>query len=405
MLQPSDSLMDAMAGSSDWSEVSVFREAFRAWLEENLPADWRHRSFGASDERVLELRREFGARLGRDGWLSVAWPTAHGGLGLGGNHRLAVLEELTRAGAPEPMNSNALGIFAPTLMKFGTPEQCTRLLAPMIRHELLWCQGFSEPDAGSDLASLKTRGEITADQIVITGQKVWTSYAHTAQYCYILVRTEQAPRKHQGISLVALPMDQPGVTVRPILNMVGTSEFCEVFLENAVAPIENLIGVAGEGWQMASFALAQERSIGLAQRSLKLFSEFESLARVAEEQWGLGNTVISEEFFATDLVDRYVRARVVEATVRRIVEADANGSDIAQLSSVAKIWWSEGHQLQVDLAMRMLNAQAMRGAGDEANWWKAMLWSLAETIYGGTAQVQRNILARGLGMPRDGGRS
>jgi alkylation response protein AidB-like acyl-CoA dehydrogenase len=376
-----------------------FRDIFRSWLNDNLPMEWRSRSHGATDAELSQIRVEIGRRLGTAGWLSATWPKEFG-LGLPASRRIILLGELVAHGAPEPMNANSIGIFAPTLIRFGDPEQCARFLPSMLSHDVLWCQGFSEPDAGSDLAGVRTRGQVRGDELVVTGQKIWTSYAHLAQYCYLLVRTLPDVDKHHGLTLVAMPLDQPGVTIRPLRNIAGTDEFCEVFLDEARAPLDNIVGEQGGGWRAAMYALAQERSVGLAQRSLKMVSEFDALAAMCEEQFDLGNPAMTADVFADGLVDAYVRSRVVDATVARAVEIDGRGGDLSGVAPVAKLSWSEGHQRQLAFAMEVLGADAVLLAGPGRAWWTAALFARAETIYGGTSQIQRNLLARFLALPK-----
>lgn len=385
----------------DLSGMSLpqFRATFQDWLAQNLPGPWRNRSFGATDEELVRVRREFGARLGRAGWLSVSWPRDRGGAGLSSDYRICVLEELVEVGAPEPMNANSLGIFAPTLIRFGTPEQCNRFLPSMLNHDALWCQGFSEPGAGSDLAAISTVAEPADSGYRLRGQKVWTSYAHLADYCYMLVRTDRADR-HNGLSLMAVPVHQPEVSVRPLRNIAGTEEFCEVFLDGAYVPGQNIIGRLGDGWNMAMYALGQERSVGLAQRSMKLNGEFNALLDLCQAELNAGNSDMSADFFAGPLVDTFVRSRVVDATVRRALETDGRGEDLRSLAPAAKLNWSESHQRQLQLALDVLCARAVVEGEPGEDWWRAALFSRAETIYGGTSEIQRNLLGRALGLPR-----
>jgi len=390
----------AAAVATSTGDDADFRAAFRSWLDDHLPPAWRHRSFGATDTLLSEQRRGLGRLLGEAGWLTVNWAQSAGGLGQSAARRIAVLEELVAAGAPEPMNSNVLGIFAPTLIKFGSEEQCAAFLPDMVSHDAIWCQGFSEPDAGSDLAAISTRGEIVDDEIIITGQKVWTSYAHMADYCYILVRTERSDKRHRGLSLVVLPMHQEGVTVRPLRNIVGTDEFCEVFLDGARAPLANVVGSLGDGWRMAMYALGQERSVGLAQRSLKLKGEFNALAGMICAAQAAGDPRATPGMTTGPMVDSLVRALVTSATVRRAIELDGAGEDIGAVASVAKIFWSEGHQKQMQLAAEFLGPDFVAGDAPGANWYRASLFARAETIYGGTSQIQRNVLAKHLGLPK-----
>jgi alkylation response protein AidB-like acyl-CoA dehydrogenase len=311
-----------------------------------------------------------------------------------------LLEEMIAAGAPEPMNTNVLGIFAPTLIKFGTASQCAQFLPGMLSHESIWCQGFSEPGAGSDLAAISTRGRVDGDEIIVTGQKVWTSYAHLAEYCYLLLRTGEGSLRHAGLSLVMLPMRQDGVQVRPLRNIAGTEEFCEVFIDEARVPLANVVGELGKGWTMAMYALAQERSVGLAQRSLKLSGEFHKVAELTRAERVKGNPRATEAFVSRSLVDAYVRATVVSATVRRAIQLDAEGLDIGPLSSVAKVFWSESHQAQMDVVSELLGPGFVTDQSPESDWYRASMYARGETIYGGTSQIQRNVLARSLGLPK-----
>ncbi|GCE42157.1 Butyryl-CoA dehydrogenase [Rhodococcus wratislaviensis] len=386
--------------NSDTGADTAFRLAIRSWIEENLPSDWRGRSFGATDESLSEQRRKFGALLGRAGWLTANWPTSVGGLGASAARRIAVLEELVAAGAPEPMNSNSLGIFAPTLIKYGTPDQHRKFLPDMVTHNAIWCQGFSEPEAGSDLAAISTRGEIVGDQLVITGQKIWTSYAHLADFCYILVRTERSEKRHSGLTLAILPMHQDAVDVRPLRNIAGTDEFCEVFLDGATTPMTNIVGEPGNGWSMAMYALSQERSVGLAQRSLKLRAEFTALAEIAGRELTEGNLRDNDPILTGGMVDAYVRSLVTTSMVRRAIDLDAAGKDIGTVAAMAKVFWSESHQEQMGLAAHILGSDFVSGNGVGSDWYRASVFTRAETIYGGTTQIQRNVLARSLGLPK-----
>ena len=399
ILTPNTGLLGGLPSGGEVNHHE-FRMAVRSWIDRNLPASWRHSSFGPSDEARLRQRTDFGRLLGEAGWLSISWPRSVGGHEMEASRRIILLEELIAAGAPEPMNTNVLGIFAPTLIKFGTLEQSQRFLPGMVKHESIWCQGFSEPGAGSDLAGISTRGELVGDELIVTGQKVWTSYAHMAEYCYALVRTSTEGSRHSGLSLVVLPMRQEGVEVRPLRNIAGTEEFCEVFLQEVRVPLENVVGNLGDGWRLAMYALAQERSVGLAQRSLKLEGEFQRLAQMATRERAKGNPRASHALFSRGVVDAFVRSTVVSATVRRAIELDADGVDIGALSSVAKVFWSESHQAQMSLAAELLGPEFVVSGGVGAEWYRAAMYARAETIYGGTSQIQRNVLARSLGLPK-----
>ena len=234
-------------------EAEKFRSFFRTWLEANFPKEWNHEVTG---EELVERRRTWGQMLGQGGWVAPAWPKDYGGLGLTLEQQLVYIEELVRINAPEVLNSNGIGIFGMTLIHYGTEEQKKHYLPRMLHHEDIWCQGFSEPIAGSDLASLQTKAVLKGNHYVLNGQKVWTSFAPYANKCYILVRTGES--RYKGISLMILDLDQQGVTVRPIKNIAGESELAEIFLDDAIVPLKDVVGEINNGWEMANYALAHE---------------------------------------------------------------------------------------------------------------------------------------------------
>ncbi|GAA2536160.1 MULTISPECIES: acyl-CoA dehydrogenase family protein [Pseudonocardia] len=373
------------------AEAAFYREELRSWVEEHLPAQWRDVPVGTGDDAAyVAMRREWGRMLHRGGWLAPHWPVAHGGRGLGVDAQLAFLDVLVAAGAPEQMNTNGMGIFAPALMAFGTEAQQDRYLGPMLAHDDIWCQGFSEPGAGSDLAGLATRAVPDGDRFVVSGQKVWTSYALFAQRCYLMVRVAGVP---DGVTMVVLHLDRPGVTVRPLRNITGTSEFCEVFLDEVTVDADDVVGGIGDGWRVATYALARERSTGLAQRALQLSRELV-----------LMNARLHRDGHADDvLVEAFVRSRAVDSTVRRVLATTADGGEPGMLAPVAKLLWSEGHQAQLATLVEAAGPE-LTGAGDGwSDWLRALLFSRAETIYGGTSEIQRNLIAKSLGLPSDRG--
>jgi alkylation response protein AidB-like acyl-CoA dehydrogenase len=367
--------------------------AFRRWIEDHLPSQWRDAGMSGDDEaQHVRIRSEWGRMLAEGGWVGPGIPTAYGGLGLSVDEQLAYITALVESGAPEQMNTNGLGIFAPSLLRFGTEEQKRRLLPAMLRHDEIWCQGFSEPEAGSDLRSLRTSAEREGDGFRLNGQKVWTSYAHHADWCYLLARV---PGDGGGITMCVIAMDSPGVTVRPLRTMVGNSEFCEVFLDDVRVPAHDVIGAVGDGWRLAAYSLARERSSALAQRSLLLGRELERL--LATVAGGTAGSTVPDEH----LVDAFVSARALTATVRRTLAVIAGGGEPGMLSSIAKVTWSEAHQEQLQLAVRALGPAAAAGVEVERGWTRAALAARGETIYGGTSEVQRNLLAKALGLPTD----
>jgi alkylation response protein AidB-like acyl-CoA dehydrogenase len=338
------------------------------------------------------MRREWGKMLHRAGWLGSHWPEEYGGRGFGIDEQVAFVEVLVKAGAPEPLNANGIGAFAPALMRYGTEEQKRRWLQPMISHEEIWCQGFSEPEAGSDLRSLRTSAVRDGDEWRITGQKVWTSYAQYASKCYLLARVPD-----HGITMFVIKMQQPTITVVPLRNLAGTSEFCEVFFDGTVVPVEDVVGEVGSGWAIASFALANERSTNLAQRALQLGREFEVIASL------LGGAS-ADALHQPALIDAFVRTRVVESMVRRIQATVDAGDEVGAIASMAKITWSEAHQKQLGLLLDLAGSELAVGRDRYAVLQRALLHARAETIYGGTSEIQRNLIASSLGLPSDRGR-
>jgi alkylation response protein AidB-like acyl-CoA dehydrogenase len=370
-------------------DLATFRNDFCRWLEEHLPRDWRDLSRGVPEEELVPIRRAWGRRMHEGGWLGITWPVDVGGRGLGLAHQVAIVEELVRAGAPEPLNSNGIQIFGPLLIRHGTPEQQLRFLPPMLAHDETWCQGFSEPDAGSDLANLKTRATPDGDAWRIEGQKVWTTYGHEADRCYLLARTEpRSARKQTGISMFAVDMHQPGVTLRPLKNITGSFEFNEVFFDGVLAEPEELIGTPGRGWAIAMEALSYERGLSFAERALKLTREFSLVAQLAEH---------NDPSAYDDLVQLFASTRAMRALVIELLGRSVRNEDLGALASIAKLYWSETHQDLLRLAFEISGERV--NEHDHRQWLAARMSARAESIYGGTSEIQRNMIARSLGLP------
>lgn len=370
---------------------SEIRTRLRSFLAEQLPAEWRDARPGAlDDDAMVQIRREWGRTLHAGGWAGPTLGVENGGLGLSGDDLLAYLEESAAAGAPEALNSNAIGILAPVLETFGTPEQRARVIPPMLAHDLLWCQGFSEPEAGSDLAHLRTRALPAHGGWVLRGQKVWTSNARHADRCYLLARTDPAADAHSGLSLMLLDMHQPGVDVRPVRNMAGTEEFCEVFLDDAFVRADDVVGAPGDGWKLASFALERERASMLGQRALRMSRDLADAYEV------LGD--IDPGPVARELGRVHAAVRACEALVRRNLDLIANERSPGVLTSAAKVLWSETHQRLYDVVADAAGAEFFCTTAARP-WAQAMLFARGETIYAGTSEIQRNLIARSLGLP------
>ncbi len=345
----------------------------------------------------MSIRRKWGAALGKGGWGAPGWPVEYGGLDLSLECQVVVMEELVRAGAPEALNSNGLGIFGPILIRHGSQDQRLRLLPSMLDHSKLWCQGFSEPGAGSDLAALGTRARPEGEKLVVSGQKVWTSFASHADYCYALVRTDPEAPKRDGISMIVIEMDRPGITIRPLRNIAGGAEFAEVFFDDVEVPAENVIGEMNRGWPMAVEALSLERGLSFAERSLRLSREVQKVARLLATAGPPRADAGERERAAERIFDLYLESRQLSSTVRRVIRLSEAPERVGVIAALAKLRWSELHQALLDLAVESLGTAAGREGPDE--WLRAFLFSRGETIYAGTSEIQRNTIARAIGMP------
>ncbi|MFD9317100.1 acyl-CoA dehydrogenase family protein [Streptomyces sp. NPDC060053] len=375
-------------GSSPLDEE--FRAEARAWLAEHVPH--------ASDRRAWE------GILGAAGWIGIGW--GEGGYG----NRTATLtqqvawaEEYARSGAPARSGHIGENLLAPTLLAHGTAEQRTRFLPPIAAGAELWCQGYSEPDAGSDLAGVRTRAELAPDgrSYRVTGQKIWTSLAQEADWCFVLARTDPKSRRHHGLSFLLVPMDQPGrIEVRPIRQLTGTSDFNEVFFDGAHARVEHVVGAAGDGWRVAMGLLGFERGVSTLAQQIGFAQELERVVRTAVRTGAADDPVVRE---------RLVRLWAELRTMRWNALRTLGGSGGPGAPSVAKLLWAGWHQRLGEVAVQVRGAAASAGPAD---WTPSapyelddaqhlFLFSRADTIYGGSDQIQRTIIAeRVLGLPR-----
>jgi alkylation response protein AidB-like acyl-CoA dehydrogenase len=380
-------------------EDESFRHSFRAWLEDNFPQEWSREATG---EELIQRRKEWGKMISQGGWVAPAWPKEYGGLGLTLEQQLVYIEELVRVNAPEVLNSNGISIFGMTLIRYGTEAQKKHYLPRMLKHEDIWCQGFSEPNAGSDLASLQTKGRDQGDHFLLNGQKVWTSIGPYANKCYILVRTNSNDSKHKGISLMILDMDQTGVTVQPIKNIVGDSEFAEVILDDAVVSKEDLVGELNNGWEMANYALSNERGIHMAQRTLKMKHEFQELVSLFKEQEHSDTSFSDSPMLQNRLVQTYMSCEILRSLSLRNIALLSQSESPGVIPAIGKLAWSESHQDLLNLAVDILGEESLF-SGEKQYWMNKFLASRGETIYAGTTQIQKNIIAKSLGLPSSKG--
>ena len=399
-----------------------FRHRVRQWLAENLTgrfaalrgAGGPGREHEAHDERLAWNRH-----LAAAGWTCLGWPPEHGGRGATLAQQVIFYEEYARSGAPARVGYMGEELLGPTLIAFGTPEQQHRFLPAIAAVDELWCQGYSEPGAGSDLAAVTTAAVLDGDEWVITGQKVWTSLAHVADWCFVLARTQPGSRRGEGLSYLLVPMRQPGVTVRPIRQLTGTAEFNEVFFDGARTRRDLVVGEVGDGWQVARATLGFERGVATLGQQIGFERELARLVELARRNGAAADPLLRDKLARAWIGLEAMRAQAL-STLAAGTAAAATGSAatgsaatgpaaagsgaMGAGASVLKLLWSRWHQELGELAMEVLGAPSMvaRGAPyDLDEWQRLFLFSRADTIYGGSDEIQRTIIAeRALGLPR-----
>lgn len=389
--------------------LEPFRATVREWLSRNLPQDWQQRMLGASEQEHVQFQKEWFHRLRDGGYVAPHWPKQWGGAGLSFAEQIVLYEEIARAGAPRLVIYFISLFHTPaTLLEWGTEEQRSRYLPKILTGEEIWCQGFSEPNAGSDLASLRTRAERSGDRYLVNGQKTWSSNAHLARYCLLLARTDPSAPKHKGISYFILDMRTPGVTCRPIKMLTGGAHFNEIFLENVEIPEENLIGPEGHGWEVAQSTLASERGLTVLEFAERMRNAFQLLLQAAQGRAPWGDRLIDDSDTRRRLIDIYSRIETLRLLVNDMLTAMLRGSTTGTEPSIIKIYHSELLRdfttLAVDLggiSAQYLQPVLMGGGYETGYWMHDYLYSWACTIAGGSNEIQRNIIAeRALGMPR-----
>lgn len=391
------------------TELETFREETRAWLEAHCPRAMREPVDGV--EQLYWGGRKPGIanpdqklwcdRMADRGWTAPTWPRAYGGGGLSPAEHTILQEEMTRIGARKPLMSFGLMMLGPVLLKYGTEAQKHEHLPKICRGEIRWCQGYSEPNAGSDLASLQTRAENRGDHYVINGQKIWTSYAHKSDWIFCLVRSGNGGSKHAGVSFMLVDMDQPGVTVRPIKLISGASAFCETFFDDARAETSNLIGEEGGGWGIAKYLLTHERS-GVSFASASTLED--PLPRRALRAFGSdAEGRLKNGVLRTKIAQLELDAEAFAATSRRIREELASGQGLGVASSILKYYGTELNKRREELIVAVAGEPGLAwesGADGEGKIARDWLRSRANSIEGGSSEIQLNIIAkRVLGLP------
>ena len=381
----------------------AFRAEAAAWLDENLSGDFANVRFrgGPGDEHsVVEERKAWESRLYEGGWACIGWPEAHGGRGATIEQQVIFNEEYARAGGPGRMGHIGETLTGPTLIAFGSEEQRARYLPGILRGEDFWCQGYSEPNAGSDLANVKTKavfGEVS-QQWRITGQKVWTSLAHESQYCFVIARTDPASVGHKGLGFFLMTLDQPGVEIRPIQQLTGTSEFNEVFFDEAVCDAADIVGAPGDGWKVAMGLLGFERGVSTLGQQMLFQNEFDEIIRIARENGTAQDPVIRQR-----IADARVGLRIMRFNSMRMLSGGGDDGTLQKEAMIYKLYWATWHRNLGKLAMDVLGAESeiIEEGPYQLNRLQSMyLFTRSDTIYGGTNQIQRNIIAeRALGMP------
>jgi alkylation response protein AidB-like acyl-CoA dehydrogenase len=379
-----------------------FRRRVREWLADNLTGRFAALRGAGGPGREHEAHAErvaWNRRLAAAGLTCLGWPAEYGGRGATRAQQVIFHEEYVRSGAPARVGYLGEELLGPTLIAFGTPGQRRRFLPPIAAVRELWCQGYSEPGAGSDLAAVTTRAVPDGDQWVITGQKVWTSLAHVADWCFVLARTQPGSRRGAGLSYLLVPMRQPGVTVRPIRQLTGTSEFNEVFFDGARTGRDLVVGAVGDGWRVARATLAIERGVATLGQQAGFRRELDGLVQAARCGPAGADPVLRDRIARAWIGLEVMRAHALAAPPPDQAVA-ATGAE----ASVLKLLWSRWHQRLGELAMEVLGAPSMvaRGAPyDLDDWQRLYLFSRADTIYGGSDEIQRTIIAeRALGLPR-----
>jgi len=378
------------------TEAEAFRADFRAWLDDHLTDEYRGASVMDADPEQLERLRQWNRMLADARYAAIAWPVEYGGRGAGIMEQVVFSEEMHRARAPGTLNPLGLSNIAPAIIEHGTEEQKRELLPRMLCGDDIWCQGFSEPDAGSDLASLKMSAVRDGDDFVVNGQKTWNTLGHAANWCELLVRTDPSAPKHRGISCLLVDMTLPGVEVRPLVTITGEREFNELFFTNVRVPGAALLGPLNEGWRVAMTTLAYERGT-VANLHLGLRSKVAELVALAKEtSLGLGRSAADDPVLRRKLARVYLDAEYLKLIADRAISGALHGRAMGPESSIAKLVWSETEQHLCEVAGDVLGPDANRG-----RWGRDAVYSRALTIAGGTTQVNKNILAqRILGLPR-----
>jgi alkylation response protein AidB-like acyl-CoA dehydrogenase len=373
--------------------AQAFRAELRAWLDAELTPEVVEAGQHGPDEQRLEALRTWNRRLADAGWAAPAWPVEHGGRGAGIDEQLAYFEEMSATGAPGPVNVIGVANIAPALMAYGTEEQQSRFLGPMLRGDEIWSQGMSEPDAGSDLASLRTAAVVDGDEFVITGQKTWNSLGHFADWCQLYVRTDPSAPKHKGISCLLVDLRTPGVERRPVRTAAGDEPFAELFFTDARVPVSSLLGPLHQGWKVAMTTLSFERA-GVARLHLGLSKK---LARLLDDP--AAATALADPRIRDRVAGIYADIACMRWMTNRSLEQMRNDQPTGASGSLSKLAWGRAEQKLAELAVDMVGLSA---TATRESWSYNLVSARQFSIAGGTTEINLNIVGEmGLGLPRE----
>jgi len=382
-------------------EDEAFRREVAGWLAANLTGELavvRGRGGPGDEHALFDERLAWERKLGAAGWTCIGWPKAWGGRDATLMQQVIFHEEYARAGGPGRLGHIGETLLGPTIIAFGSEEQKERFLPPIARGEELWCQGYSEPNAGSDLANVQTKATLDGDEWVISGQKVWTSGAHWSDWCFVLCRTEPAAASHQALSYLLVPMRQPGIAVRPIVQMTGTSEFSEVFFDGARTAAAHVVGGRGGGWRVAMGTLAFERGASTLGQQHHFQNELDEIVAIAKKNGAAADPVLRQR-----LADAWIGLRIMRFNALRML-GGAEGAALGREAMITKLYWATWHRDLGKLAMDVLGPASEIAAAapyELSGLQRLYLFTRADTIYAGTNQIQRNIIGeRALGLPR-----
>jgi alkylation response protein AidB-like acyl-CoA dehydrogenase len=386
-------------------EELAFRDELRAWLAANVPTDWDERRDDSMKERFDYLRR-WQRKLYDGGWAGISWPKEYGGRGASLMQQVIFWQEMAQVSAPPLANVLGLGIIGPTIIAFGSDAQKKRWLSKILSAEEIWCQGFSEPDAGSDLANVRCQAELEGDHYVVNGQKVWNSYGWAADWCELVVRTDASAEKHKGLTVLMVDMKSKGVDVRPLRQMTGETEFNELFFHDVQVPAENVVGKVNQGWGVAMGTLMHERGSFGAGLQVTYRRNMERLIDLAHRTRRNGHTAAEDPLFRQKLAQCYAEIEIMRANQMRAFSRISATGVPGPEGSIMKIFWSELNQRFQQIAQEILGPYGQLQAGDEhavdnGIWAYGYLRTRGNTIEAGTSEIQRNIIGHFvLGLPK-----